>query len=285
MKLGIQKLSAHQLPLDPRCRCAFTLAELLVTIAVIVILAAILIPALSRAKNHAKTVQCGNNLRQLTVSWKMYADDNQGKLISSIYLVVAQPGIAYRYNTNSWVLGSMDDDKHTFPPIDPGVLDSTNINGLKRGALFPYIKSILSFRCPADFSSTNGTAKVRSYSMNGWLGGVTSLHETNYLVFKRESQIVRPPPSSTWVLIDEHERSINDGWFAVDMEGKYGLVDVPASRHDSSAYEITFADGHIETWKVMDNRTIHWRHRPVSNQPLNPDWQRLSGSTTALIRD
>lgn len=266
-------------------RSAFTLIELLVTVAIIAILAALLLPVLAKAKANAKTALCSGNLHQLSMGCKMYADDSQGRLVTSIYLVVAQEGIEPFYNTNCWVLGSMDDDQTVFPPIDPGVLDSTNINGIKRGSLYAYNQNPAIYRCPSDPSQTGGIPKVRSYSMNGWMGGTTALHETNYVVFKRESQIVHPPPSSAWVLIDEHERSINDGWFAVDMVGDVGLLDIPASRHNNNSFVITFTDGHSETWSLRDARTINWTSKPVPNGPLNPDWQRLSLATTTLRGD
>jgi prepilin-type N-terminal cleavage/methylation domain-containing protein/prepilin-type processing-associated H-X9-DG protein len=259
----------------------FTLIELLVSIAVIAILAALVLPALSRAKMKAKSITCRNNLHQLSLGWKMYADDAQGRLVTSIYVVVAQFGIEPVFNTNAWVLGSMDDDDASFPPLEPDVLDSTNVDGLKRGSLYQYIQAPGVYRCPSDPSQTDGIPKVRSYSINGWMGGTTALHQTNYIVFKRESQIVRPAPSAAWVLIDEHERSINDGWFAVDMVGAQGLLDVPASRHNNS-FNLTFADGHSETWVLKDQRTIQWTTKPVANAPINPDWQRLSAATTSL---
>ena len=98
---------------------------------------------------------------------------------------------------------------------------------------------------------------------------------------KREAEIVNPPPSKAWVFIDEHERSINDGWFAVDMVGKKGLLDAPATRHGDS-YALSFADGQAEIWKLLDPRTRNWTKLPISNNPLNPDWQRLQAATTSL---
>jgi prepilin-type N-terminal cleavage/methylation domain-containing protein/prepilin-type processing-associated H-X9-DG protein len=265
-------------------RMAFTLLELLVTITIIAILAALLLAVLGRAKMSAKTTLCTSNLHQLSAGWKMYADDNQGKLAISIYLVLGYPGVA-AYNTNAWVLGTMDDNKGTYLQLDHGVLDSTNVHGITRGSIYPYTQNPAIYRCPSDPSQTGGIPKVRSYSMNGWMAGVTPLGETNYVIFKRESQIVHPPPSAAWVLIDEHERSINDGWFAVDMVGVRGLLDIPASRHNNNSFGITFADGHSEEWQLKDPRTINWTHKPVSNDPLNPDWQRLSLATTALKSD
>jgi prepilin-type N-terminal cleavage/methylation domain-containing protein/prepilin-type processing-associated H-X9-DG protein len=256
---------------------AFTLLELLVVIAIIGILAALLLPALGRAKGKALNVGCVSNFRQLTAAWRMYADDNNGKL-ASVNFGFKSSGLV---NSNAWVRGSMNDQVSVYPPITPGVLDSTNLDGIKLGSLFPYTKSAGIYHCPADKSSVGGVLRVRSYSINGWMGGVTVAGQHEYIVFKREADIANPPPSKAWVFIDEHERSINDGWFGVDMVGDKGLLDAPATRHGDS-YALSFADGHAEIWKLLDPRTRNWIRLPISNNPLNPDWQRLQAATTSL---
>jgi prepilin-type N-terminal cleavage/methylation domain-containing protein/prepilin-type processing-associated H-X9-DG protein len=255
----------------------FTLVELLVVIAIIGILAALILPALSRAKGKALNVACVNHFKQLTACWRMYADENNGKLVSVAFKSLPSNIV----NTNAWVTGSMDDDTAVYPAIEPGVRDSTNVNGIKLGSLYRYTGSPAIYRCPMDKSAVNGTLRVRSYSINGWMGGTTVFGQYDYRVFRRDSDIVNPQPSAAWVFIDEHERSINDGWFAVDMIGNLGLLDVPASRHGDS-YALSFADGHVEIWKLIDSRTRAFKKRPVSNDPLNPDWQRLQAASTSL---
>jgi prepilin-type processing-associated H-X9-DG protein len=100
-------------------------------------------------------------------------------------------------------------------------------------------------------------------------------------VFQKESDIVNPAPSSAFVFIDEHEKSINDGWFAVDMNGGRGFLDAPASRHNRG-YSLSFADGHVEAWKLKDPRTREWIALPISNVPLNVDWARLQTAASSL---
>jgi prepilin-type N-terminal cleavage/methylation domain-containing protein/prepilin-type processing-associated H-X9-DG protein len=258
-----------------KLRSAFTLIELLVVIAIIGVLAALLLPVFSKSKAKAQQAFCINNFKQLTVSWKLYADESNGKLVPVFYF---QHGVI---NTNAWVRGSMNDDTKVYPPVEPGVLDSTNLNGLRLGSLYHYHQSAGIYHCPADRSSVRGVPRVRSYSLNGWMGGTWVMGQSNYIVFKRETDIVNPSPAGAWVFIDEHERSINDGWFAVDMKGDRGLLDAPATRHNNS-YALSFADGHVEVWKLLDSRSRNWSALPIPNKPPNPDWQRLAAASSSL---
>jgi prepilin-type processing-associated H-X9-DG protein len=178
------------------------------------------------------------------------------------------------------VRGTMDDSP-AFGQVEPGKLDSTNINTIVHGKLYTYNQSSRIYRCPADRSMTQNVPRVRSYSINGWMGGRPLAGQDQFRVFVREADIVDPPLSKAWVLIDEHERSINDGWFAFDMTGSRGFLDVPASRHDDR-FNLAFADSHVETWKLDDPRTIRWTTLPISNNPRNADWTKLSPSTSSL---
>lgn len=253
----------------------FTLIELLVVIGIIAVLAALLLPVLGKSKSKGQQVYCVNNFHQLTLAWKMYADENGGKLVPIFYFWRGA------VNTNAWVRGSMNDDTKIYPPVESGARDSTNFNGIKLGSLYQYTRSVGVYHCPADLSNVNGVRRVRSYSLNGWMGGTWVAGQSNYMVFKRDTDIVTPSPSKAWVFIDEHERSINDGWFAVDMKGERGLLDAPATRHNN-AYGLAFADGHGEIWKLRDSRSINWKALPISNHPLNPDWQRLQEASSSL---
>jgi prepilin-type N-terminal cleavage/methylation domain-containing protein len=257
----------------------FTLLELLVTISIIALLSALILPPLARSRAQALNIVCINHFKQLTTCWRMYADDNNGKLASVFYFVGGQ------VNSNAWVRGRIDDNLD-YPPIEPGVLDSTNLNGIRWGSLYSYNNDTDIYHCPADKSMTAGIPRVRSYSLNGWMGGTYVHHQSNYYVFKRESDIVNPSPSKAFVFIDEHEASINDGWFAVDMVGTWGLLDCPATRHYGS-YGLSFADGHGEIWKLTDSRTMNWKklpydQMPAQNFPPNTDWRKLQFAASSL---
>lgn len=255
----------------------FTLIELLVVIAIIAILASLLLPALAGAKAQGQKTLCVNHMRQLNLAWKMYADDNANQLAQNYYF--NDDGTI---NPTSWIRGSMDDNA-AYGRFESGVLDSTNLNSIKAGKLFSYNPAVKAYRCPNDKSATAGVPRVRSYSINGWMGGKPLAGQNQYRVFTKETDIIDPSPSQAFVFIDEHEKSINDGWFAVDMTGSRGMLDAPASRHNN-AYSLSFADGHAEVWKLKDPRTITWWTLPIPNIPVNSDWNRLHSCSSSLIQ-
>jgi prepilin-type N-terminal cleavage/methylation domain-containing protein/prepilin-type processing-associated H-X9-DG protein len=254
---------------------AFTLIELLVVVAIIGILASMLSPTLAKAKGKAQRTVCLGQLKQLSLCWTMYAQDNNGRLPET-YSFDPSGGL----NTNTWVRGSMDDSP-AYGQFEAGKLDSTNLNAIMNGKLFPYNQATAIYHCPSDRSATKGVPRVRSYSINGWMGGRPLAGEDEFRLFLNEGDIIRPGPSQAFVFIDEHEKSINDGWFAIDMRGDRGLIDAPAVRHDK-AFTLSFADGHVEVWRLTDTRTIGWQALPIPNIPLNSDWDRLHNAASSL---
>ncbi len=251
----------------------FTLIELLTVSAVIAILASLLLPGLSKVKVQARQASCLNNMKQLQLCWHMYANDHD-RIPENYYFDPSG-----QINPNAWIRGSMDDNP-AYGQVEAGKLDSTNSNSIATGKLFPYNQSTGIYRCPTDRSTTKGVPRVRSYSMNGWMGGKPLAGQDQFRTFAKEADIKEPGPSKAFVFIDEHERSINDGWFAVDMLGARGFLDAPASRHDGK-FTLSFADGHVETWKLRDSRTLSWTRLPIPNTPLNEDWNRLRAASSS----
>ena len=250
-------------------RRGFTLVELLVVLATISILAALLLPILGKAKVKAQQARCLSNLRQLGLAWIMYFSDNNGRLAQS-YPV---------NNTNAWILGDM-----TKPS------EASNTDLIRQGKLFHYNQTVEIYHCPADLGvplSGKVLASVRSYSMNSFMGErdpkigpIPSFADAFVMFYAKDSDL--PKPSALWVLLDEDERSINDGFFVPDPTGGMWF-DFPANsahRHNFS-YALDFADGHSEIWRHHDPRTAQVSHNKTE-QSGNADLKRLGAASATL---
>ena len=262
----------------------FTLIELVVVIAIIAILAAMLLPALSKAKTKAQGINCLSNLKQLQLGWFVYSGDYQDKIVraggmAQLVTFANDPAGQPGGSKSQWVLGTMD----SLPA-------GTNTTLIQMGLLFPYVNNLGVYKCPADHKLINNMPTVRSMSMNCWMnpiqdwnsvmgyGGASALR-----VFRKQSDITIPPPVHCWVMIDENPFSINDGWFVCDPNNKNSWPDVPASYHNGAG-GLSYADGHSEIKKWRDVNLLNCTAPPAAKDPNSSDLPWLQERTTSLVQ-
>ena len=253
-------------PATPRvCRRGFTLIELLVVIAIIAILAAMLLPALSKAKGRAHAIACMSNTKQVMLGWLLFTEDNNDEMPTKI----VNNGVSWTAapdNTNSAML------------VDPN-----------QSLLASYIKTPGVYKCPADRyqSPQNPGPRVLSISANGVLGnGIQPANVQNQIAgrtyvpkMKKLSEVQKPGPSETFVILDEHPDSIDDALFITRIgcaPASAYLANVPASYHYNGGANFSFADGHseIHRWQDRDRTVLPVKYVTQNNLnvPGSPDY-------------
>ena len=272
--------------IQSRFQTGFTLLELLVVIAIIGILAALLLPVLSKAKSRATTIECQNNLKQLQLAWQMYVNDHDDFIPGNNWWQEAGSNGMARCSLN-WMTGWEDVTLADNP-------DNTNTDlflNPQWASLGEYSKSAAIYHCPASrvmVKEGGGLFPLaRTVSMNGWMGYTNRPLNTTFQFIRKTTDLGKLSASEALVFVDERDDSVDDGFFGVSMVNDT-MVEIAANYHGGGG-PVTFADGHVEyhRWLSPDTQfpqqsgvaTANYKFIPVASDDPDLLWLRAHGTT------
>ena len=247
-----------------RLKFGFTLIELLVVIAIIAILAALLLPVLSKSKAQSKGAQCLGNLKQLQTAWQMYVGESGDVAPPNMYdtndpVISSTPSLP-----GSWVVGNAQSDQ-----------TSSNIQS---GVLYPYVNSAGVYHCPSDISTVVGVpglVRFRSYSMSLQFNSNPGFNQLGPNPVKKLGQITNT--SGLFIFLDENESSIDDGVFGTYPYPGTEWLNLASDRHNQGA-NLTFVDGHAERWRWRWPKVFVNHNQQAANAQDLLDLQQLQNA-------
>lgn len=234
-------------------RHGFTLIELLSVIAIIAMLAALLLPSLSKAAAGGRSAGCINNQRQLHMAWQMYADDNSDRLVPNWFDWGISDWKSSTGTANSWVRGS--------------ALTSSSTEGIRRGALYAYTRTVGVYRCPSDQSVWRYGDKlvprpfniILSLALNGGVNGQVG-KDLDPVVATKLSQLQVKSLHRVFTFMDGMEGSMTMGGFVPNMESetRFFWYTMPGQRDLGCKANIAFVDGRVDShkWKFLGRERI-----------------------------
>ena len=269
-------------PFRRRLPTAFTLIELLVVIAIIAILAALLLPALAKAKARAYRIQCLSNLKQVALTSVLYTVDNHEQFAPNGYSMNPDPPAGVN---KTWVMGG----EHIFPT------EFTNTDFLVNPeyALFAdYLKTIAIYKCPADHTTIDlgggPQPRVRNYALNAYFNWQYPINDnpnnSKFVAFKKTSELAAVGGSDIFTFIDTAPVNICYPAFVVYMSTYTWFYHRPSVEHENSG-TVAFADGHVEVHAWRNPDTIAAAHNGgygdgahftvMANSDINADFKWL----------